>query len=387
MTEKRILVLGRPNSGKFTLLKELTGSVPNARGEGIADQNVITLTEPLTESCNNTNEEKLSDGEISDQRASHAGLSHSITLSTKYYTHTVPIWLDEYSAGENIDEQGIETWAAEFASEEAKDVVAAIGAIVFTFRKPDTADDVVKVRQLVASEVKHIQAALATQYQRRLKGDDSLEEEDYDDYADLLDWDGICLAVAMPPSSLPKSKAIDLVPEDWEVTLQPYGFEYIDFEKTGRNDYGELTGPPRIIEALETFSWSNQPTSSIDRNGYLAYDSDIDDDDDQHNGRQDEFDEPTRQKKFDSELREMQLEMAAIHFALDENENENESENEDQEEADDVRNDRPLAENDIDELEKIMQRMKQIREMGKGLPLEERQKLADQVANDLMRLI
>ena len=82
-------------------------------------------------------------------------------------------------------------------------------------------------------------------------------------------WDGVCLAVAMPQSTTPYlEKSFD----EWEELCQEHGFEFIDFESKGRNEYsGKVTmtmklnvllltlvepmGIERLKEALEANEW------------------------------------------------------------------------------------------------------------------------------------
>ncbi|KAK9323389.1 hypothetical protein V1517DRAFT_320621 [Lipomyces orientalis] len=363
MTSKRILVLGPPKSGKFTLLKELTGSTPIA---------TIGVTSTLTASNTPTATELA--------RPTHAGLSHTLNLSTRYFETEIPIWIDEYD--NSSDDTGIRAWATSFSSADAHEVVSALGAIIFTFRKPETGEEYADVKSKVEREVGIIHDTLISHYKSRNAEGQEVEDE----FDDLIDWDGICLGVAIPPattktlSSDDKDKvSIELDPEEWETLLQPFGFEFVDIEQTGRNDYGELLGLARIKEALETFSWDASATETAARRrgiieGYDQYDSDgpvrLGDDD----GELDS-------DGFDQELREMQLEMAALHFAVDSSEPQKDRGEEQDGEP------RPRLESEIDELERTMLRMKQVREQGEGLPLEERKKLADKLAEELLRLL
>ena len=49
------------------------------------------------------------------------------------------------------------------------------------------------------------------------------------------DWDGVLLAVALPQSLTPR---LQLSFEDWEDICRENGFEYVDSEATGRNEFG-----------------------------------------------------------------------------------------------------------------------------------------------------
>lgn len=51
-------------------------------------------------------------------------------------------------------------------------------------------------------------------------------------------WDGVCLGVAMPQFSTPfLEKSFD----EWEEICQEFGFEFVDFESKGRNEYSGMS--------------------------------------------------------------------------------------------------------------------------------------------------
>ncbi|KAK9477107.1 hypothetical protein V1514DRAFT_334881, partial [Lipomyces japonicus] len=375
---KRILVLGPPKSGKFTLLKELTGTVPS--------------TSPSAES-------------------SHAGLSHSLHIKNKYREHEIPIWIDEYgnqSSSANATEpsnhdhdDGIVQWAESFSSADAGEVVDALGAVVITFRKPSRRhanddsdgnsdkDDQGKpsrqIRDRIERVANHVQQVLTARYRARVTNNDNQQNEN--EFEDVIDWDGVCLAVAIPHhdddhANVDKVLAPaehdddELDFDEWDAALQPFGFEFIDLQASGRNQYGELQGLDRIREALGTFAWNDDDDDDDDElavrkqaliNGYNEYDSDLDSD------------------GFDAELREMQMEMAALHFAVDDNNNDNDNDND--RGSGSGSGEKKVNESDIDDMERIMQRMAQVKEQGAGLSLQDRKKLADQIATDLLRLV
>jgi hypothetical protein len=64
--------------------------------------------------------------------------------------------------------------------------------------------------------------------------------------------DQVCLAVAMPQSTTPY---LDMAHDEWEDICTDTGFEYVDFEKTGKNEFGEKVGVHRVREALEACEW------------------------------------------------------------------------------------------------------------------------------------
>ncbi len=54
-------------------------------------------------------------------------------------------------------------------------------------------------------------------------------------------WDGVCLAVGMPQSTTPY---LEKSFEQWEEVCRGFGFEFVDFEARGRNEFsgGFFTG-------------------------------------------------------------------------------------------------------------------------------------------------
>lgn len=49
---------------------------------------------------------------------------------------------------------------------------------------------------------------------------------------------------------------LDMSNDDWEDICQDHGFEFIDFELAGKNEYKESQGVARLREALEANDWN-----------------------------------------------------------------------------------------------------------------------------------
>jgi hypothetical protein len=64
--------------------------------------------------------------------------------------------------------------------------------------------------------------------------------------------DTVCLAVAMPQSTTPY---LEKPSEEWEELCMEHGFEYIDSDAKGKNEFGEAVGVQRVREALEAGEW------------------------------------------------------------------------------------------------------------------------------------
>ncbi|CCX06455.1 hypothetical protein FPQ18DRAFT_323384 [Pyronema domesticum] len=342
---RRILLVGTKKSGKLTVLKALTGSLP------------ITLT----------------------TGAPHAGLSHELRLETPYYKATVPIWVDEIpepaeapaaaiptsslpaatdgsvlntdekipedetsiyfktlaaeakasetypgtstetleaaaaadadakktpeTAGTPAEEQEtLETWTSNYCSPAAKEVLSVLGSIIITFRLPSVAS-IQSLGKIVKSMGR--------------------------------DWDGVLLAVSLTKPS-----------EAMEDLCQQHGFELIEFDAKGRNEYGETQGMVRVKEALEANDW-------VGGDGELGGLSD-----------EEEGDEVDGVGLVGDE---MQREMLGLRQAItggDEGEEEDERE--------------------VEKLEEVMQRLVMLRDLGPEVSKEQRQRMAKEALRGLM---
>ncbi|KAI9683542.1 MAG: hypothetical protein M1820_010919 [Bogoriella megaspora] len=164
-----------------------------------------------------------------NREESNAGLSHVWLLETQYYKVGLPIWIDEIR---NVSE-----WRNEFMSNDAKEVVQALGAWIYCFRKPvsQTDMDTIKDTLRALSEVRDGGAGYT--------------------------WDGICLAVGLQQTTTPN---LQITYDEWDDIAREFGFEFVDAEAKGRNEYGEPQGIPRIREALETNDWAMDEPLDLD---------------------------------------------------------------------------------------------------------------------------
>lgn len=182
---RRILAVSPPDSGLPDLLKS-TPPLPSPPPHKLANPPTTGLTGAAPSVTGD----------------SIAGSTHEWQLQTSYYHARVPIWLDE------ISEPGV--WAGEFLAPEAREVLTVIGAFVVCFRKPVDEGALSEVRALLESVARVVKEGCG--------------------YA----WDGVCVAVAMPQSSTP---CLERSGDDWTDLCQDYGFEFVDFEGRGRNEY------------------------------------------------------------------------------------------------------------------------------------------------------
>ncbi|KAJ6261913.1 Small nuclear ribonucleoprotein [Drechslerella dactyloides] len=315
MPERRILLVGRRDAEVLQFLESLTGSLP--------------AHHPTS--------------------ASHAGLTHSLPLKTQYYESTIPIWIDE------IADPAAE-WAAAYASKEAREVRQALGAIVYVFRRPTTA------------------AELTATVRGDLAGIGSVVDACGGRYG----WDGVCLAVAMPVRGVVADSddtagdgtEVRKTAEEWEDEVREFGFEFIEFEAKGRNDYGEPTGMERVKEALEANDWTAGPSLDLDALeelddddlAELAGESAVDGDGNVRNGLKLEADE-------------MEREMFGLHQAILEAAGDQDDDEEDDEEL------------QLEQLEAAMQRLQTVKDMVSELPEDQKRAFAAKAVAEVMKTL
>lgn len=173
---------------------------------------------------------------------------------------------------------------------EAREVLTVLGAFIVCFRKPVDEAELQAFKILLESVAEVVKEGCG------------------------YTWDGVCLAVAMPQSTTPYlEKSFD----EWEELCQEHGFEFIDFESKGRNEYSgkirismklhglllthvEPMGLERLKEALEANEWEG---GDDDGEGIDLGDFEDDDDDNKSIG-------------FGIEAAELEMEMFGMKQAI-----------------------------------------------------------------------
>ena len=153
-----------PSLGKLSLVKALTSSLPSG---------------------------------LTHESTPHAGLTHSITLTTRYFSTEAGIWIDEIP-----DET--EMWLNEYLSENATAVLQSLAAIVLT------------VNTMSSTVPKDLEV---------LK---KLSERGED-----VDWDGTCFVVGRQG----QGRAL----ADVSALGDDSSLEYIDLNESGENEFGGMT--------------------------------------------------------------------------------------------------------------------------------------------------
>ncbi|PBP27977.1 alpha and gamma adaptin binding protein p34 [Diplocarpon rosae] len=256
-----------------------------------------------------------------------AGTTHNYPIKTTYYTATIPVWLDEI-----IDPS---SWSADFLAPEAREVLTVLGAFVVCFRKPINEEGLQEVKAL-------------------LEGVSEVVKEGCG-----LMWDGVCLAVAMPQSTTPY---LEKSCEEWEEVCQEYGFEFVDFEKKGRNEYSEPMGMERLREALEANDWEG--SDELDEGAEFEG---VEDDSDEAGSIGFGLDAADRA--------EMEREMRGIKQDIYRGEISD---------GDGDGNEFP-SDKDVEDLQAMMLEMQAVRDLGADMPEAERKRFAAKAVNDFMK--
>src|SRR5271167_1825543 len=160
-SKKKILVVGRLKSGKISLVKALTSTLPDG---------------------------------LEHESTPHAGLTHSITLTTRYFSTEAGIWIDEIA-------EDTKTWLNEYLSEEATPVLQSLAAVILTVN-PSTSN--------CASDLELL---------KRLN-----------ERGDEVEWDGTCFVVG--------KQLQDRVVSDLSSLHDDNVLEYIDLNESGENEFG-----------------------------------------------------------------------------------------------------------------------------------------------------
>ncbi|KAF2162142.1 hypothetical protein M409DRAFT_27525 [Zasmidium cellare ATCC 36951] len=269
-----------------------------------------------------------------DINGSTAGLTHEWDVQTQYYTAKVPIWVDEVP--------DIESWKTEFLKDEAKEVVDAVGAWIFCFETPKDGT----ISEDVESAMKGIQEVV----------------ERHGTFGSEV----VFLAVAKPKGK--PEKGGKTVQEEQEDKCMEYGFEYIRYGATGKNEFGEKVGFERLKEALEANEWG----AAGDEDDELDLDDldfDIDDDDEMGG--------------FGREEAEMTAELFGMKAALNREDDEDEFD--------------PAAEDfisssstqqqaeQVEDLNRMMGKLMAVKEQSEGLPEAQRKRMAAKAVRDIMK--
>lgn len=232
----------------------------------------------------------------------------------------------------------IKAWETEFLKPEAREVVEAIGAWIYCFRRPWHG----KIGEEVEDTLRAIQSVA----------------EKHAGYG----ADTVMLAVSIPDARAGDNREKEDEVEEWSDVCMQYGFEYISYGARGRNEYGEKLGFERVKEALEANEWAapdDDDEEQLDLND-LDFDGAGSDDLDGL-GRE--------QAEMTAELFGMKAELAGL-------------EGFEPEAGDFLPPERQAAQ--VDGLDRMLGRLLAVKEQGAELPEAQRKRMAAQAVRDIM---
>ncbi|KAK3326600.1 alpha and gamma adaptin binding protein p34 [Apodospora peruviana] len=310
-----------------------------------------------------------------DSSQTLAGTTHHLSLTTAYYSATVPIWLDLIASPEE--------WAQTFLSPEAKEVLEVLGGVVVVFPL---------VSEGAAAATKELVKHVGSVVREGLGG---------------WEWDGVGLAVGVSTGGT-SGEEMDEVLDEWEDLCAELGLEFVHYhqltkekekggEKKGeKNEFGERMGIERVLEALQANDWSGagaEDGSEEEEDEFGAMESGgpaatrrVGNDDG-------ELDPESLGFGFDREdfvrLRKAIWTRSAEHEDEQEKENgkmiagkaggQGEGPEGDEEE------DEKLGDDEIRKLEGMMRKLQAVRDMTAGMPDEQRRRMAKQAVDEVMK--
>ncbi|KAI0141585.1 hypothetical protein GGR57DRAFT_495904 [Xylariaceae sp. FL1272] len=289
-----------------------------------------------------------------------AGTTHNLSLKNAYYTADVPIWIDLIASPSE--------WSASFLSPEAKEVLDVLGGVMIVFPLPmaPRSDEARSAKDLINHVGKVVKDGLGG-----------------------WEWDGVrlCLGVG----------EIDDV-DEWEDCCAEWGLEFVQVRKQStptRNEYGEKTGIPRALDALESNDWANTAADGLgsdfeDIEAEIEADKERQKQDDD-NGDQDGPDLDPESLDFGFDREDFDGLKRAIWSSGHEDDAfmnsgiKNDNTEIVTEEPRDKGNDEALDDEEIQKIERMMTKLQAVRDTNAGLPEDQRKRAAAKAVAEVMK--
>ncbi|KAI0445146.1 hypothetical protein F4803DRAFT_509542 [Xylaria telfairii] len=283
-----------------------------------------------------------------------AGASHNLSLKTKYFTVEVPIWLDLISSPSE--------WSASFLSTEAKEVLEVLGAVIVVFPLPlhSDSEEGKASKDLIQHVGKVIKEGL-----------------------DRLGWDGaaLCLGVG----------EIDDV-DVWDACCIESELEFVQVRSQvtrSRNEFGELTGIHRALEALEVVDWENSGTGDLESDSEDIFaELESRKAHDEPSKDEDGIDLDPEELDFGFDREDFEGLKRAIWSAEEDDDGEDfmngDSSTESKKKAEGTEGE-SLGDEDIQNMERMMAKLQAVRDTNAGLPEEQRKRAAAKAVAEVMK--
>ncbi|TRX89922.1 hypothetical protein FHL15_009194 [Xylaria flabelliformis] len=284
-----------------------------------------------------------------------AGASHNLSLKTTYYTAEVPIWLDLISSPSE--------WSASFLSAEAKEVLEVLGGVIIVFALPvhSQSEEGKSAKELIQHVGKVVKDGLGG-----------------------WGWDGVglCLGVG----------EIDDV-DAWEDCCAESGLEFVQVRNQStpsRNEFGEKTGIPRALEALEANDWENATTEDLgsdfeDIDAYLEARTETGKDPEGPDLDPEELDFGFDREDFEGLKRAIWNAEKEDGEDLADGDSKTASENKEKKTGETETEEETLDDEDIQKMEHMMAKLTAVRDTNAGLPEDQRKRAAAKAVAEVMR--
>lgn len=167
---------------------------------------------------------------------SHSGLVYTYNLATKYFSAKVNLLLEEYPDHRDSDTALVELLQAtydELRSEQCAELRDAISGLIFTFDMSIPQETLEQLLGLFA-KVKEL-----------------FEDKDV-------------FVVVVGTSEAANVEAV----ED-QIILS--GFEFLNFNESGKNEFMDKLGKDRLVEIVESHDWDDVTTQSMSAEDYLKH--------------------------------------------------------------------------------------------------------------------
>ncbi|EFE39729.1 conserved hypothetical protein [Trichophyton verrucosum HKI 0517] len=332
--------------------------------------------------------------------ASFAGYTaHTpLQLNTTYYSAEIPLWVDEVPSlslipspdlalpsAEEEDAGSPEAWRKEFASEEAREVRDAIGAIILCMQRPKPPDPAL-VKDNVLDGNENDSSAVFQRAVGRIKdlarAVIEVKAQAEEERGEIGDIPGLIVLVGDECENGPLAAgnaSSEYGALWWDEQLSDLGagsgLEVVFWdhkaaspEPSARNEFGgnisillELMGIARVQEVLETHQWSSSSSDEVEQD---LESLSLRGDQESTGG-------------FTLEANELEREMAGLRLAINNNMDNDDIDEEFKEMGDDSLQ--------VEQLEGLMLRVQAIKEMGADLPDQERKRFAAKAIKDLMK--
>ncbi|KHE78513.1 hypothetical protein GE21DRAFT_1223116, partial [Neurospora crassa] len=422
---------------------DLTGTAPTPQ------QQQQPQPQPPSQEEEDEEEEQKDSSEHTATEPSLAGITHHLSLSTPYYTASIPIWLDLISSPAD--------WSASFLSEEAKEVLGVLGGVVCVFEIPfsSSGSSISSSSSSGGEDDAKVKAAQKEKTRELIKGVGKVVREGLGGW----EWEGVGLAVGVTTTTATATVSsdiggggdgettfaemdVDMEDEinEWDDLCAEWGLEFVHHRVGGgnnnnskkgeekRNEFGEKMGIARVLEALQSNDWSGGDGDEGDNNnnnhnrGLFDESEDEEDYVDEHDGdAEDEFDLGfgyTKKQKMEMRKaflkgaedsnRTAEEDLEALKSVTQTTEGQEKATKKGEEKgesaavATDVAKAGPSAESesgadkvkeeeeeigeeDVEKIAKMMLKLQAVRDMSGTVPEEQRRKLALKAVEEVMR--